>query len=167
MIYLAVSIPVLKPDEPEEVADPWLTVAEIAEDLRVNPATVRLWVSKGTLPAKRAGQRKLLIRRSDLDRMLTVVRGEPPAPGYQPRTRDSRYPRRPPPPQSIRQLSTADLHGHRVAPKEMQQILAELQLADAAWEGAQAASDNAPQIPGSRSVARAGQSLRATGEVTR
>ena len=35
--------------------DPWLTVAEIAEELRVNPATVRLWMSKGRLPATRAG----------------------------------------------------------------------------------------------------------------
>jgi hypothetical protein len=26
--------------------DPWLTVAEIADELRVNPATVRLWISK-------------------------------------------------------------------------------------------------------------------------
>jgi hypothetical protein len=30
--------------------DPWLTVAEIARELRINPATVRLWVSKGRLP---------------------------------------------------------------------------------------------------------------------
>ncbi|MGI8430363.1 MAG: helix-turn-helix domain-containing protein [Solirubrobacteraceae bacterium] len=48
-------------------------MAEIAEELRVNPATVRLWVSKGTLPAMRAGQRKLLIRRSDLNHMLGQV----------------------------------------------------------------------------------------------
>ena len=75
------------PDEPEEVADPWLTVAEIAEELRVNPATVRLWVSKGTLPATRAGRRKLLIRRSDLDRMLEVTRSENPAGGFLPQTR--------------------------------------------------------------------------------
>jgi excisionase family DNA binding protein len=55
---------------PEELEDSWLTVAEIASELRVNAATVRLWVSKGTLPATRAGQRKLIIRRSDLDLML-------------------------------------------------------------------------------------------------
>lgn len=78
------------PEEAEEVDDPWLTVAEIADELRVNPATVRLWVSKGALPAKRAGQRKLLIRRSDLDHMLEVTRGDPPATGYQPRPRDPR-----------------------------------------------------------------------------
>ncbi len=58
------------PRDPRGAA--WLTVAEIAGELRVNPATVRLWISKGMLPAKRAGQRKLLIRRSDLDYMVEV-----------------------------------------------------------------------------------------------
>jgi excisionase family DNA binding protein len=135
-------------DVPEEPEDPWLTVAEIADELRVNPATVRLWVSKGTLPAKRAGQRKLLIRRSDLDRMLEATRREPPAPRYQPRLRDSRYPWRSPAPQSIRQLSTADIHGYRAAPEETQQVIEELQLADEAWGGAQAASENARPDPG-------------------
>jgi excisionase family DNA binding protein len=62
--------------DPEDLEDPWLTVAEIASELRVNPATVRLWVSKGTLPATRAGQRKLLIRRSDLDAMLEAIRSQ-------------------------------------------------------------------------------------------
>jgi excisionase family DNA binding protein len=135
-------------DEPQEIDDPWLTVAETADELRVNPATVRLWVSKGTLPAKRAGRRKLLIRRSDLDRMLEVTKGEPPAPADQHRQRHPRYPSRPPAPQSIRQLSTADLHGYRAAPEKMQQILEELQLADEAWEEAQSASENAPPDPG-------------------
>jgi excisionase family DNA binding protein len=54
-------------DRPE---DPWLTLAEIAAELRVNPATVRLWVAKGTLNATRAGLRKWVVRRSELDRML-------------------------------------------------------------------------------------------------
>lgn len=35
------------PDDTD--SDPWLTVAEIAAQLRLNPATIRLWVSKGTL----------------------------------------------------------------------------------------------------------------------
>lgn len=56
--------------EPEPPDDPWLTLAEIAEELRMSPATVRSWVSKGTLRAMRAGQRKWLVRRSELDRML-------------------------------------------------------------------------------------------------
>jgi excisionase family DNA binding protein len=59
-----------QPDRPE---DPWLTLAEIAEELRMSPATIRSWISKGTLRAMRAGQRKWLVRRSELDRML---RGE-------------------------------------------------------------------------------------------
>jgi excisionase family DNA binding protein len=50
-----------------------LTLAEIAEELRMSPATIRSWISKGTLRAMRAGQRKWLVRRSELDRML---RGE-------------------------------------------------------------------------------------------
>jgi excisionase family DNA binding protein len=53
--------------------DPWLTLAEIAEELRMSPATIRSWVSKGALRAMRPGKRKLLVRRSELDRML---RGE-------------------------------------------------------------------------------------------
>jgi excisionase family DNA binding protein len=50
--------------------DPWLTLAEIATELRVNPSTVRLWVSQGQLRASRAGRRKWLVRRSELERML-------------------------------------------------------------------------------------------------
>jgi excisionase family DNA binding protein len=77
-------------EEEREAADPWLTLAEIAEELRVNPATVRQWVSKGQLKASRAGVRKWIVRRSDLDRMLAdsnssaddilarIDRGEPP-----------------------------------------------------------------------------------------
>jgi excisionase family DNA binding protein len=53
--------------------DSWLTLAEIAQELRMSPATIRSWISKGTLRAMRPGQRKLLVRRSELDRML---RGE-------------------------------------------------------------------------------------------
>jgi excisionase family DNA binding protein len=136
----------LAPDDLDD--DPWLTVAEIADELRVNPATVRLWISKGALPAKRAGQRKLLIRRSDLDRMLAATRSEPPARGYNPRPRDPRYPLGMGPPQSLDQLSSADIHGRQVSPNEMRQIVEELQLADEVWEQARTASENAPPDPG-------------------
>ena len=54
-------------DPPE---DCWLTIAEIAAELRVNPATVRQWIARGRLPATRPGPRKLLVRRADVDRML-------------------------------------------------------------------------------------------------
>ena len=53
--------------------DPFMTLAEVAEELRVNPATVRLWVSKGQLQASRAGMRKLIVRRSEVERMLASV----------------------------------------------------------------------------------------------
>lgn len=134
-------------DDLDHDADPWLTVAEIAAELRLNPATIRLWVSKGTLPAKRAGRRKLLIRRSDLDRMLELTGRESPAGSFLPQTEGPGSVRRPPP-QSRRQLSTVDLHGYRAAPGEMEEIIRGLQLADEAWEGAQAASENAPPDPG-------------------
>ncbi|MGO9971917.1 MAG: helix-turn-helix domain-containing protein [Solirubrobacteraceae bacterium] len=74
----------LSDHELDPVEDPWLTLAEIAEELRLSPATIRSWIAKGTLQAMRAGQRKFLVRRSELDRML---RGEdyedaaPPPPG--------------------------------------------------------------------------------------
>jgi excisionase family DNA binding protein len=54
-------------DSPE----PLLTIAEMAEELHLNPATIRLWVSKGLLPAKRAGLRTVLVRRADLDWLLS------------------------------------------------------------------------------------------------
>ncbi len=53
-------------------SDEWMTTGEIAEELRITPATVRLWISKGDLPATRAGMRKLLVRRSDLAAMLAA-----------------------------------------------------------------------------------------------
>ena len=56
--------------EAETPEDPWLTLAEIAEELRMSPATIRSWVSNGTLRAMRPGKRKLLVRRSELDGML-------------------------------------------------------------------------------------------------
>jgi hypothetical protein len=56
-------------------------------------------------------------------------------------------------------LSTADIHGHRVSPAEMQDLVERLQLADDLWDIAQAASDNPPPDPGFprriRSLARA------------
>jgi len=125
--------------------DPWLTVAEIADELRVNPATVRLWISKGQLPATRAGMRKLLVRRSDLDYMLGGRRGPPPSDGYRPRLRvDGRMG----PPQILQQLSSANIHGREASPETMQAIAGRLRRADEAWQQAQAASEYVPPAPG-------------------
>ena len=49
--------------------DELLTVAEVAELLKLNQQTVRNWIDQGSLPALRVG-RRVRIRRSDLDRLL-------------------------------------------------------------------------------------------------
>ena len=64
-------------EEERDAADPWLTLAEIADELRVNPATVRQWVTKGQLKAARAGVRKWIVRRSELERMLAATNVAP------------------------------------------------------------------------------------------
>lgn len=48
---------------------PLLTVAEVAEKLRLNQQTVRNWIDAGSLPAIRVG-RRVRIKREDLDRIL-------------------------------------------------------------------------------------------------
>ncbi len=49
--------------------DSFLTVAEVAEMLKLNQQTVRNWIDQGSLPALRVG-RRVRIRRSDLERVL-------------------------------------------------------------------------------------------------
>ena len=49
--------------------DPFLTVAEVAEMLKLNQQTVRNWIDQGSLPALRVG-RRVRIKRSDLERVL-------------------------------------------------------------------------------------------------
>ena len=47
----------------------FLTVAEVAEMLKLNQQTVRNWIDQGSLPALRVG-RRVRIRRTDLERVL-------------------------------------------------------------------------------------------------
>jgi excisionase family DNA binding protein len=47
----------------------FLTVAEVAEMLKLNQQTVRNWIDQGRLPALRVG-RRVRIRRSDLEKVL-------------------------------------------------------------------------------------------------
>ncbi len=49
--------------------DSFLTVAEVAELLKLNEQTVRNWIDQGSLPAIRVG-RRVRIRRSDFDRLI-------------------------------------------------------------------------------------------------
>ncbi len=49
--------------------DEFLTVAEIAEILKLNQQTVRNWIDAGELPAVHVG-RRVRIKRSDFDRLV-------------------------------------------------------------------------------------------------
>ena len=61
-----------------EFEESFLTVAEVAELLRLNQQTVRNWIDAGSLPAIRVG-RRVRIKRSDLNRILERgYRGTPP-----------------------------------------------------------------------------------------
>ena len=129
-------------NEPDPADDPWLTLAEIAEELRVNPATVRLWVSRGRLKAMRAGQRKLLVRRSELDRMLVST---------DPSRAEPRQPRIPEP---LRPVFDRPLMGQvararsNTDPAVIRDALKGMQEAEAVFDTAVGASDNAPPDPG-------------------
>ncbi len=63
-----------------EYEESFLTVAEVAEVLRLNQQTVRNWIDAGSLPAVRVG-RRVLIKRSDLDRVVqSGYQGSAPTP---------------------------------------------------------------------------------------
>jgi excisionase family DNA binding protein len=55
--------------ERRSLEDSFLTVAEVAELLKLNQQTVRNWIDQGSLPALRVG-RRVRIRRADLERLL-------------------------------------------------------------------------------------------------
>lgn len=135
-------------EKPDEQDDPWLTVAEIAEELRLNPATIRLWISKGQLPATRAGRRKLLIRRRDLDRTVAIFRSDDLGPAFLPSPAGATWEIRRPPPMSRTHLSRTDTANLHAEPGELDRIVDGIQAADDAWRSAQAASENAPPDPG-------------------
>jgi excisionase family DNA binding protein len=57
---------------PDGVSDySFLTVAEVAELLKLNQQTVRNWIDQGTLPAFRVG-RRVRIDRKDLEDLLAA-----------------------------------------------------------------------------------------------
>jgi excisionase family DNA binding protein len=55
---------------PSLMQDTFLTVAEIAEHLKVNQQTVRNWIEAGTLKAVRIGSRRVRVRESDLEAFI-------------------------------------------------------------------------------------------------
>jgi excisionase family DNA binding protein len=54
---------------PNEIEETYLTVAEVAEKLKLNQQTVRNWIDQGSLPALRVG-RRVRIKRSDFERIV-------------------------------------------------------------------------------------------------
>ena len=52
------------------MADELLTVAEVAEQLKVNPRTGRNWIDRDQLSAVRVGQRRVRIRPADLAQFI-------------------------------------------------------------------------------------------------
>jgi len=65
------------------VQETYVTVAEIAEQLKMNPQTVRNWIDRGSLPAVRVGPRRVRVRQADLDEFLSKAatpRAEEPTP---------------------------------------------------------------------------------------
>jgi excisionase family DNA binding protein len=65
--------------ELESTEEEFLTVAEVAELLKLNQQTVRNWIDAGSLPAVKVG-RRVRIRRSDLERKLEEGRTTPAPP---------------------------------------------------------------------------------------
>jgi excisionase family DNA binding protein len=120
-------------EEERDAADPWLTLAEIAEELRVNPATVRQWVTKGQLKASRAGVRKWIVRRSELERMLAATN-----------VTEDRMPAVP----EAEDSATHDQGGARVPPSDPQSAIALLQIANDRFADAIDASAFVPPAPG-------------------
>jgi excisionase family DNA binding protein len=55
--------------EPRNLDESYLTVADVAQLLKLNQQTVRNWIDQGSLPALRVG-RRVRIKRSDLARVL-------------------------------------------------------------------------------------------------
>lgn len=61
-----------------------LTVAEIAEWLKVNPQTVRNWIGRGELRAMRVGSRRVRVRRQTSMRSWPLARVRSQAPNHSP-----------------------------------------------------------------------------------
>lgn len=61
-----------------DTADRFLTVAEVAADLRISPDTVRRWIAAGKLPAVRVSARDLRIERAEYDQLLAELRTSSP-----------------------------------------------------------------------------------------
>ena len=67
-------------DRPGLDDDPWLTVQQVSDELKIHPATVRVWIKQERLRAVRAGK-GFRVRRSEVDRALGSSASPPAEPG--------------------------------------------------------------------------------------
>ena len=82
--------------------DEFLTVAEVAELLKLNQQTVRNWIDQGYLPALHVG-RRVRIRRTDLDELLkkSRIQSHQPEPAAAPGFWDGDVPEPQPEPEQL------------------------------------------------------------------
>ena len=59
------------PNQPASGDDPWMTVPQVAAQLSIHPATVRIWIKRGRLAAVRVGK-EWRIRQSEVNRALLL-----------------------------------------------------------------------------------------------
>lgn len=52
----------------------YVTVAEAARLLHMHPSSIRRWIDAGELAAQRVGQRRVLIKRAGLEKLVRPVR---------------------------------------------------------------------------------------------
>ena len=65
-------IPGLAQLESRSMDETFLTVADIADQLRLNQQTVRNWIDRGELAAIRVGPRRVRVRASELERFISA-----------------------------------------------------------------------------------------------
>lgn len=53
----------------------YLTPAQVADEMQVTVVTVRRWITSGELSASKAGPRRWMVRRSDLETFLAGGHG--------------------------------------------------------------------------------------------
>src|SRR5581483_4318004 len=70
----------------------YVTVPEAARLVGVHPASIRRWIDSGRLPAHRVGQRRVLIKRVDLAKLITPARAEQEKGGAMSRAESLRVP---------------------------------------------------------------------------
>jgi excisionase family DNA binding protein len=54
----------------------YVSASEAAKLLRVHISTIRRWIDSGELPAHRIGERRILIKRADLAKLITPARAQ-------------------------------------------------------------------------------------------